>query len=194
MTTGTTPNSPDRPTNQAPPDTAQPQAPAPSADGQPQQPFDLPGDIARIITEQADVLAQRLAYHSQLLFGVGATGVDIVNARNSVMVVANALQKSSEDLAVDTLVSLGTPQNPQINDATLPFRNNSQVAGMLEGLILDTVSQAYSDALDRLRDARLLLDAYFQKANEQLQRRTRALGTITTQGSQGMGPRPNARS
>src|SRR4051794_21177353 len=119
MSTGHTPNPPDRLTNRAPePATpAIPDATAPQAE--PQQPFNLAEDIARILTEQADVLAQRLVYHTQTMFGVGATGVDVVNARNSVLVVANALRNRSENVAVSTLVGLGTAQNAQINDATL---------------------------------------------------------------------------
>jgi hypothetical protein len=193
MTTGNMPNPPDRLTNQAPTEAAQAQT-QPTPDGQEQVPFDLAADIARIIAEQADVLAQRLNYHSQLLFGVSAHGVDVVNARNGVVVVANALHNRSDNAAVAALVNLGTPQNPQINDATLPFKNNSQVAGLLEGLILDTVVQAYRDDPARQREARLLLENYWQAANEQLHSRSRALGPVTTQGSQGMGPGPNARS
>jgi hypothetical protein len=191
------PNPPDRPTNAAPAEaaeaTTQPTEAAP-ADGQSQPPFDLAEDIAGIITEQADVLAQRLAYHTQLLFGVSAHGVDVVNGRNSVMVAANALRNRSQTLAVGALVNLGTPQNAQINDGTLPFKNNSQVAGLLEGLILDAVTQAYRDDPARQQEARLLLDGYWQAANEQLQSRSRGLSAVTTQGSQGMGPGPNARS
>ena len=194
MTTGNMPNPPDRLTNQAPAEAARAQTQVAPEDGQTLSAFDLADDIGRIITEQADVLAQRLVYHTQLLFGVGALGVDVVNARNSVLVVANALRNRSEDLAVSTLVNVGTPQNAQINDATLPFQNNSQVAGLLEGLILDVVMQAYRDDPARQHDARLLLEAYFQAANEYLLRRSRALAPVTPQGGQGIGAGPNARS
>ncbi|MGA7732565.1 MAG: hypothetical protein WCD37_14995 [Chloroflexia bacterium] len=194
MTTGNMPNPPDRLTSMAPTEGARAQTQTEPEAGEPQQPLDLAGDIARIITEQADVLAQRLVYHTQLLFGVSAMAVDIVNARNSVLVVANAVRNRSEKQAVGTLVNVGTPQNAQINDGTLPFKNNSQVAGLLEGLILDTVSQAYRDDPARQREARLLLDTYSQSANEQLQGQSSALGPVMVQGSQGIGANPNARS
>lgn len=191
MSTGNTPNPPDRPTNQAPEPATPAVSDATGPQAEPQQPFNLAEDIARILTEQADVLAQRLVYHTQTMFGVGATGVDVVNARNSVLVVAHALRNRSESGAVSTLVGLGTAQNAQINDATLPFQNNSQVAGLLEGLILDTAQQAYRDDPARLREARLLLDSYSQAANEHLQRQSRAL---TIHGAQGPGAGANARS
>ncbi len=131
MSTGNTPNPPDRPTNIAPKDEGQASEQAAPADTATQAPFDLADDLARVISEQADVLAQRLVYHTQTLFGVGAMSVDVVNARNSVMVFANALRNKSEQLAVGTLAMLGTGQNAQINDGTLPFKNNSQVAGAI---------------------------------------------------------------
>lgn len=194
MTTGNMPNPPDRLTNQAPAEAAASQTqPDPSVEAA-QAPFDLAVDIARIISEQADVIAQRLVYHTQLLNGVSAMSVDIVNARNSVVVFANALSTGSQQAAVQTLASTGTAQNAQINDMTLPFKNNSQVAGLLEGLILDAATQAYRDNPARQREARLLLDTYAQAANEHLQRQSGALVAVSAQAAQWTGAGPNARS
>src|SRR5215213_9600763 len=170
MTTGNMPNPPDRLTNQAPTEGAQAQTqPGIEAEEAPTT-FDLASDVANIIAGQVDVLAQRLVYHTQLMYGVGALGIDVVNARNSVVVFANALRNGTEQSAVRTLVSTGTAQNPQINDMTLPFKNSGQVAGLLEGLIIDAVMFAYRDDPARQLAARLLIDSYAQAANEQLQR------------------------
>lgn len=182
MSTGSKPNTPEQPTSQAPAQTA----PATQA------PFDLASDIAGIIEAQADVIAQRLAYHSQVLFGVSAQGVDVVNGRNSTLIVANALRNDAEKQAISTLVNLGTSQTPQINDATLPYHNNSLAAGLLEGLLLDVVAQAYQSNPDRTKEARLLLDGYFQAANERLENPTRALGSLAPQSNQSLTPDPNA--
>jgi hypothetical protein len=196
MTTGQTPNPPDSLTNQAPPaanDAAPPkqQTTPPGGGNQAESaPASLAEDVARIIEGQADVIAQRLVYHSQTLFGVSATGVDIVNARNSVLVVANALRNRAESQAVNTLANLGDPQIAQINDATLPFMSNNQVAGLLEGLLLDTVTQAYRDDPSRIREARLLLDSYFQAANEYLQSVPKSL--VLSRHAQAPGPRPDS--
>ncbi|MEO5953409.1 MAG: hypothetical protein ABIQ44_13170, partial [Chloroflexia bacterium] len=187
MSTGTTPNPPDRATNVAP----KMEAPAQELGGagdagtMEQAPFDLAEDLAGIISGQADVLAQRLVYHCQTMFGVGAMSVDIVNARNSVLVFANSLRNKSDQLAVGTLTRLGSAQNAQINDTTLPFKNNSQVAGLLEGLLIDAAMTAYRDDAGKQNEARLLLDSYSQAANEHLQRQTRALGPVSSQGAQG---------
>lgn len=192
MSTGRTPNPTDRLTN-----TAQdlPQSTGvPAEENAPQPAVDLADDLAGIISNQADVLAQRLVYHCQTLFGVGAMSVDYVNAKNSVLVIANALRNKSEKVAVQTLTRLGTAQNPQINDSTLPFKNNSQVAGLLEGLLMDAAMQAYADYPGKQKEARLLLDSYAQAANEQMQRQSRALGPVSVQGAQGAGAGPNARS
>lgn len=183
MSTGTTPNPTDGSASGAA-----------AADAGAQTPFDLAEDLAGIISGQADVLAQRLVYHCQTMFGVGAMSVDIVNAKNSVLVFANSLRNKSDKLAVGTLTRLGTGQNAQINDGTLPFKNNSQVAGLLEGLLLDAAMTAYRDDAGKQKEARLLLDSYSQAANEHLQRQSRALGPVSAQGAQGAGAGPNARS
>jgi hypothetical protein len=194
MTTGNMPNPPDRLTNQAPTEAAKAQTQPGIEAGEAPTTFDLASDVATIIEGQVDVLAQRLVYHTQLMYGVGALGVDVVTARNSVVVFANALRNGTEQAAVHTLVCTGTSQNPQINDMTLPFKNNGQVAGLLEGLILDAVMFAYRDDPARQHDARLLIDSYAQAANEQLQRQTRSLGPVGAQAAQGSGGHPNARS
>jgi hypothetical protein len=72
-------------------------------------------------------------------------------------------------------VNLGTAQRPQINDATLPFRTNNLVAGLLEGIVLDIVSKAYQSDPSRIEAARLLLNGYFQAANERLENPSRAI-------------------
>src|SRR4029079_16515541 len=133
---------PDHPTSKAPTESAKAQTqgnPAPDASPQqapaPEQPFNLASDMAGIIEAQADVIAQRLNYHTQTLFGVSAQGTDVVNGRNSTLILANALRNNADKQAISTLVDLGTAQLPQINDATLPFKTNSLVAGLLEGLV-----------------------------------------------------------
>ena len=182
MSTGKMPETPDQTTSKAPTESAQAQTQAnPALDASPQQapapqqPFDLASDMAGIIEAQADVIAQRLNYHTQMLFGVSAQGTDVVNGRNSTLILANALRNNADKQAISTLVSLGTAQWPQINDATLPFKTNSLVAGLLEGLVLDVVSQAYQNDPDRTKAARLLLNGYFQAANERLENPSRAL-------------------
>jgi hypothetical protein len=184
MSTGKMPEMPDQPTSKAPTESAQAQTqgnPAPDASPQqaqapaPQQPFDLASDMAGIIEAQADVIAQRLNYHTQMLFGVSAQGTDVVNGRNSTLILANALRNNADKQAISTLVNLGTAQWPQINDATLPFKTNSLVAGLLEGLVLDVVTQAYQNDPDRTKAARLLLNGYFQAANERLENTGTAL-------------------
>jgi hypothetical protein len=125
--------------------------------------------MASIIEGQADIIAQRLTYNSQMMYGVGAIGVDVVNARNAALVLANALRNHADMQAEQSLVNLGEPQVVQINDGTLPFKNNGQVAGLFEGLVLDTVSRAYADNQSRLNDARVMLNDIFQPANEQMQ-------------------------
>jgi hypothetical protein len=187
LSTDHMPNPPDTPTSLAPTQgaNAQTQSPPPGATAaaeataetqvQPAAPFNLAEDMAGIIEANADVLAQRLYYHSQTLFGVSAIGIDVVNGRNSAMLVAQGLRERGAGTIVHTLISLGDPQVPQINDNTLPFRMNSLVAGLLEGLIVDTVNQAYADNPDRKREARLLLESYFQPANEQLQYESRSM-------------------
>lgn len=186
MSTGNMPEMPDQPTSKAPTQSAEAQTQAnPQLDASPQQaqapapqqPFDLASDMAGIIEAQADVIAQRLNYHTQTLFGVSAQGVDVVNGRNSILILANALRNNADKQAISTLVNLGTAQMPQINDATLPFRTNSLVAGLLEGLVLDVVTQAYQNDPDRTKAARLLLNGYFQAANEHLENPGTALAS-----------------
>ncbi|HST04210.1 MAG TPA: hypothetical protein VLQ48_05680 [Chloroflexia bacterium] len=176
MSTGHMPNPPDRPTRKVPEQAADAQAQAdPQAQAPAQPPFDLASDLASIIEAQADVIAQRLTYHNQMLFGVSAQAVDVVNARNSTLIVANALRNKADKQMISTLVDLGTAQRPQINDATLPFRHNGLTAGLLEGILLDVASMAYRDNPDRTKEARLLLNGYFQAANERIENPSRAL-------------------
>jgi hypothetical protein len=112
------------------------------------------------------------------MFGVGAVGVDVVNARNMALVLANALRSKAETQAEQALVGLGEPQIVQINDGTLPFKNNGQVAGLFEGLVLDTLARAYADDPARFGDARAMLDDIFQPANETMQSMTRLMTNL----------------
>lgn len=155
MSTGNTPNPPDTPTGDTSPS--------------------LAADVAGIIEREADTLAQRLVYHSQTMYGVGAVGVDVVSARNSALVFANALRNNATAQADHTLMNVGESQAVQINDGTLPFKNNVQVAGLLEGLIIDTVARAYAEDPATVRAARTMLDGLFQSANEKMQHQSRAL-------------------
>ena len=126
MSTGNMPNPPDMPTSQTPPGDPQAQNAATSTSaattpgGSPPPPsapaFSLAEDIAGIIERDADILAQRLLYHSQTMYGVGSVGVDIVNARNAAMVLANALRNNADTQAEDSLFGIGEPQVVQIND------------------------------------------------------------------------------
>ena len=188
MSTNHIPNPPSAPTY---PGGAAGQTDATAADAQPteQQPLSLPADIARILREQADVIAQQLSYHSQMLLGVSAMGTDIVNARNTVLTLANAVESGALSGAERALVHLGSAQIAQVNDRTLPFKLNSQVAGLLQGLVHDTLSKEYSADPPRAREARLLLEPLFQSANEQTQSQPR--GMVLWQAP---GPGPNARS
>ena len=194
MTTGRVPNPPDRLTSQFPTQgadaTTQPGIEAAPAE----QPLTLTEDMARIIAEQSDSLAQRLVYHVQLLYGPGAFAIDIVSARNCAIVISNALRSGTHQAAVDSLMRLGSPQNAQINDNTVPFKNNAQVAGLFEGLLIDVMQLAYRDDPARLSAARLLLESISQEANEQLQRQSRALGPVSAEAAQWTGGHPNARS
>jgi hypothetical protein len=155
-----------------------PAAPADTPEAPSPPPFDLAQDMASIIEGQADILAQRLSYHSQIMYGVGAVGVDIVNARNAALVLANALRNRADMQAEQSLVGMGDPQVVQVNDATLPFKNNGQVAGLFEGLVLDTVSRAYTDNPSRMQDARVMLNDIFQPANEEMQGITRLMTNL----------------
>jgi hypothetical protein len=194
MSTGNMPNPPDMPTSQTPPGDPQAQTAATSAattsgDSPPASSaptFNPAEDIAGIIERDADILAQRLLYHSQTMYGVGAVGVDIVNARNAAMVLANALRNSATMQAEDSLFGIGEPQIVQINDGTLPFKNNAQVAGLFEGLVLETLSRAYADNPARLQLARALLGGIFQPANERMQQINRLMTNIPS--AKALGP------
>jgi hypothetical protein len=176
MSTGNMPNPPDMPTTQIPPGDPQTQNAAAGASTAPTaQPLSLAEEIATIIERDADVLAQRLVYHSQMMYGVGAVGVDIVNARNSALVLANALRNRASGQGEQTLINLGDPQITQVNDATLPFKNNAQVTGLFEGLVNDTISRAFADDASRSGEARILLAGIFQPANERMQTITRMM-------------------
>ncbi len=155
-----------------------PAAPAIATEAPNPPPFDLAHDMAFIIESQADILAQRLAYHSQIMYGVGAVGVDIVNARNAALVLASALRNRADIQAEQSLVGVGDPQVVQVNDATLPFKNNGQVAGLFEGLVLDTIGRAYADNPARIQDARVMLNGIFQPANEKMQNINRLMTNL----------------
>jgi hypothetical protein len=145
--------------------------------------------MARILREQADTIAQQMVYHSQLLTGVSAMGTDVVNARNTILTLADALDGGQYDEGVRALVRLGTAQTAQVNDRTLPFKLNAQVAGLLEGLVVDALSKAYASDRDRVREARALLEPLFQSANEKALMQPREMVLW-----QAPGPGPNARS
>lgn len=193
MTSGNMPNPPDHLTTQATSGDVQGQATASvpgESNGSEQvvEPMSLGADMARILEEDVDVLAQQMVYHSQMMFGVSAMGTDPVNARNSVMVIANALRNEASGHAIHALSKLGEPQITQVNDRTLPFRMGLQVAGLLEGLLADSISRAYKEDVDKQREARALLEAIFQEANERTLAPSNALMT-----AQAPGPGPNAR-
>jgi hypothetical protein len=181
MSTGNMPNPPDMPTTQIPPGDPQTQNAAATADtavsgeAPPAQPTSLAEDISGIIERNADILAQQLVYHSQMMYGVGAVGMDIVNARNSALVLANALRNNSRGQGEQMLINLGDPQITQVNDGTLPFSSNVQIAGLFEGLVNDTVSRAYADDQARAREAREALAGIFRPANERMQSITRMM-------------------
>src|SRR5512144_2829178 len=128
MSTGNMPEPPDTPTSRSP---AVPNAEdlsgaaagtAQTAEAAP--PAVLKSQMATAIEQQADVIAQRLVYNSQLTYGVSAIGVDFVNARNSALVIADALRSCRSDAAEESLVNLGDSQVHQVNDQTIPFKNN----------------------------------------------------------------------
>lgn len=164
---------------------AQPSDSAPQAT---QSPLSLGADLARIFEEQVDIISQRLVYNTQMLMGVSALGSDPVSARDTTLVVANALRNDNPDAIEHALVNLGDAQIAQINDKTSPLKLNSQLAGLLEGILLNTVSQAYNADPTRLREARVMLDNLFLPANELMQSQPRAMVEF-----QAPGPGPNAR-
>ncbi len=196
MTTGNMPNPPDQLTTQATERDVQGQATAQATENVIGEAHDdtqmgsgISADIARILEEDADVLAQQMVYHSQMMFGVSATGTDGVNARNSVLVIANALRNGTDAPAINALANLGDAQIAQVNDRTLPFKMGSQVAGLLEGLLLDSISRALKDDTAKQKEARAKLDEIFQRANDHAWAIPKGLIAF-----QAPGPGPNART
>jgi hypothetical protein len=191
MSTGNMPEPPDTLTSKTPaaPNAESLAGPEPAVqDAEAAAPQSAASQVAAIIEEQADLIAQKLVYNTQLLYGVSAAAVDFVNARNSALVVANALRSDQLEHAEQTLVDLGDSQIEQVNDHTLPFKNNALVAGMLEGILLDTVSKALADDGARATEAREMLSSIFVKANERAGRQPLAML------AQWPGGGPNARS
>lgn len=191
MTTGNMPNPPDHLSTQAAAGDVKGQdaGVATPLEGTTGGAATLGADMARILVEDADVLAQQMVYHSQMMFGVSAMGTDAVNARNSVLVIANALRNGTNAPAVHALANLGDAQIAQVNDRTLPFKMGTQVAGLLEGLLLDSIGRAYKDDSDKQREARTMLERIFQAANEKAWAQPKGLVAF-----QAPGPGPNARS
>lgn len=169
MSTGHMPNPPDHLTTQATAGDTQGQSVGEEPGAQPTQPLSLEADMARMIEEQVDAIAQRQIYHSQMLLGVSAMSTDPVTARMSTLMVADALRQSASRHLEHTLVNMGDPQLAQVNDRTLPYKLNAQLAGLLEGILIDVVSQGYRDDPERQRVARALLESLFQPANERMQ-------------------------
>ena len=64
----------------------------------------------------------------------------------------------------------------------------SQVAGLFEGLLLDSITRALKNDPGKLREARALLDGIFQEANERAWAMPKGLIAF-----QAPGPGPNAR-
>jgi len=152
-------------------------------------PLPLNEDIARIIEEQVDVIVQKHGYHAQLFFGVSGIGSDPVNTRNSTLAIANALRSGNSQQIIYALTNLGDPQISQINDHTTPFRFNAQIAGILEGILIDAVAHAYSGDKARQRDSRMMLEQLFVEANEHAERQSKSMLLF-----QAPAPHPNARS
>jgi hypothetical protein len=123
-----------------------------------------------------------------MAYGVGGMGTDVVNARYSAMIVAQALRAQSEGKAEHAIINLADPQIAQINDMTVPYKLNSQMAGILEGILIDTVNRAYQGDPARQREAAALLTSMFEPANEQMQFQSKAMINF-----QAPGPGPNAR-
>lgn len=145
----------------------------PQAEVAPQLP--LNEDMARIIEGHVGVIAQRLVYNSQMLFGVGGLGTDPVSARDIPLAVAEALKQQVAAPGVYALVNAGDAQIVQVNDRTFPYRFNSQIAGLLEGILMDTISYAYKDDRARQKEARTLLSGLFIAANDELQLQAKAI-------------------
>jgi hypothetical protein len=184
MATDNMPNRPDAPTGRVTDGNTQTQGAAVVSgtnEATPESaplPFNLAEDMASLVEQNADILAQRLVYHCQIMFGVGAVAVDVVNARNLALVLANALRTRADIQAEQALVGIGEPEIVQINDGTLPFQNYGQVAGLFEGLVIDTVTRAYSDNPARITDAVKLVNDIFQPANETMQGMTRYMTNL----------------
>lgn len=192
MSTDHMPNPPDQPTSQVTAPQTKEQAPA-ATEGQAttalETPLPLNADMARILEERADVVAQRLVYHSQMMVGVSAIGTDPVNARNATLTIANALRHDRPQAVVVALTNLGVSQIAQVNDHALPFKYNAQLAGLYEGILLDTLAQAYHDNPDRQREARMALEKLFIEANEETQREHKAQLPFLAPGRPGPNPR-----
>jgi hypothetical protein len=184
------PNPPDQPTKLTPAGDPQTQLAATEAtETAVQAPLPLNADVARVLEEQVDTIAQRQVYHSQMMFGVSGIGTDPVSGVNVVRAIANALRNGSDNAAIYALVHLGDPQTNQINDHTTPFNFNPQIAGLLEGILVDTIRQAYRDDPERQQEARSMLERIFVEANEQMTMQPKAMLAF-----QAPGPRPNARA
>ena len=117
MSTGNMPNPPDMPTESdatrrpAGPKNAATSTSAATTPGGSSPPpsapaFSLAEDIAGIIESNADILAQRLIYHSQTMLGRRRRG-RLVNARNPAMVLANALRNNADTQAEEALLGVG---------------------------------------------------------------------------------------
>ena len=171
MSTDHMPNPPDQPSSQVNSASVKDQAGTPPAEvaAEPSAPFDLNADVARILEEQADVIVQRQVYHTQMLFGVSGLGTDPVNARNATLSIARALRNNTPGVIITSLANLGDTQMGQINDHTTPFNFNAQVAGLLEGILVDTISQAYKEDPARRGEARVMLEQLFIDANEHIE-------------------------
>ncbi len=167
-------------TTPAAPEATGAQAPgATTAEAQPDAQIEpvvpLNEEVAGIIEDRLGTIAQQLVYHTQMLFGVSGIGTDPVTARDGAFYIAQSLREQSLAAGVHALVNLGDAQIAQVNDRTFPFKFNAQVAGLLEGIIVDTVSKAYSDNPSRRKDATRLLNAIFHAANDQLQRELKVI-------------------
>ncbi len=158
------------------------------AAGQQTPPLSLNEDMARVLEEQADIIVQRQMYHSQMMVGVSALGTDSVSARNAVLTVANSLRNGSSENLEHALARLGDPQLQQINDQTLPWKFNAQTAGLMEGLLIDTLMQAYRDDPAKQQEARAALETLFLEANERAEKQHKAQLAFLAPG-----PHPNAR-
>jgi hypothetical protein len=166
------PNPPDQPTAQANAPAVADQGTAPAdeaATPPPPAPLPLNEDMARIFEDQVEIITQRQVYHTQLLFGVSGIGTDPVNARNATLTIARALRNNTPEIVKSSLANLGDAQLSQINDHTTPFNFNQQVAGLLEGILLDTISDKMRDDPARLQEARMLLENLFVEANQQME-------------------------